>query len=405
MNLEQLDREIESWRSKIAAAADNLLALDDNLTYKRLEGKDGLPVITLTGVTQKRVGPALAAMHELFKYMGLLTGVVDQATLMRKSVSRFRADSAIREIEELLTGQSITLPSDPTPLAKRSLLTVSQTTNTIAPERLLASMTESFEVARDAVFAVEAAWNKLEPALGRRESDLATLQRIADGAGMGGLPELAQARQVAQALRQQVETDPLGASADFDALLVPRLQQAQARLTEVANQRAQLAGDFSQARQILARIQETNARCEAALEDCRSKIGDVPTLRAPLDQARIAELADWLSTLEGALQQGRTQPARVGLDRWLATANEYLKVEQQACDANSAPVEQRAELNGRLAALKMKAKARGLASDSALQSAALEAETLLQQFPVRLDRIGQLVSTYEARLAACAKGS
>jgi hypothetical protein len=400
MGLDQLDQAIETWRSKIAAASDNLLALDDNITYKRLEGKDGLPVIALTGLTQQRVTPALAAMHELFKYMGLLTGVIDRAAQTRKGVSRFRQESAIRELEDLLYGPSITLPTDPTPLAKRSLLSASQTANTITPERLLATMTDSFEVARDAVFAVEAAWNKLEPSLAKRETDLATLQRLADGAGLGSMPELAEATQLAQQLRKQVETDPLGASANFDAQLLPRMQTVQARLTEISRQRDQLAGDFTRARQVLTQIDDTHRKCEAALAACREKIGNVAGLRTPLDPARIAELSDWLNTLAGTLQQGRVQPARIGLDRWLATASEYLKVEQQTCAANSAPVELRAELNGRLAALKMKARARGLASDATLAAISLEAEQRLQEFPVPLDRITKLVSDYEAQLAA-----
>jgi Zn-dependent protease with chaperone function len=215
MTLDQIDQALDAWRAKLLAAADNLLALDDNITYKRLEGKEGLPIIRLSGVTQKRVPPALEAMHDLFQYMGLLTNVVDRATELRKSVSRFRgAESTIRAIEELLYGPSIALPAAQTPLAQRSLLSASETANKITPERLLAAMMEAFETARDAVFAVETAWTRLETALGKRETELATLQRLAETVGEGTLPELVLARQQTEALHAQIATDPLGANAN-----------------------------------------------------------------------------------------------------------------------------------------------------------------------------------------------
>lgn len=400
MNLDQIDQALETWRANLLTATDNLLALDDNITYKRLEGKDGLPAIALTGLTQKRVTPALEAMHALFQYTGLLTKVVESATERRKSVSRFRgADNTAREIEELLYGPSIVLPPDQTPLAQRGLLSASETTNRITPEQLLAAMTASFDVARDAVFAVEAAWNKLETALGRYETELAALQRLAEDTGQDALPELLAARQRAEALHAQIESDPLGASVNFEAEMVPLLQNARTRLEQAVRQREEVVADLARARELETRLEATRAQCEAALRACQEKIGPVPGLRAPLDPARLAELTSWRATLEKTVQERRWQPARIGLTRWLTTASEYVNAESAAVAANCAPVERCAELRGRLSALKMKGQARGLGLDTALNAIAQEAERLLALYPVPLDRIAALVAEYETKIA------
>jgi hypothetical protein len=154
------------------------------------------------------------------------------------------------------------------------------------------------------------------------------------------------------------------------------------------------------ARQLLAQMEETHRQCEAALRECQEKIGSSIGLHAPLDSTRIAELTQWLETLETTWQSGRWQPVRIGLGRWLTTASQYLDAEKAACAANSAPVELRAELRGRLAALKMKAKVRGLAQDADLDAIAQEAERLQRQYPVPLESIMQLVSDYETKITA-----
>jgi hypothetical protein len=113
---------------------------------------------------------------------------------------------------------------------------------------------------------------------------------------------------------------------------------------------------------------------------------------------RIGELSDWLATLDTAWQEGRWQAARIGLNRWLDTGRQYLSDERSALAANTAPTELRAELKGRLAALKMKARVRGVAQNESMDALAREAERLLHEYPVPLDRISAAVSEYEAQL-------
>ena len=401
MNLDQIDQVLEEWRAKLQVSSDNLLALDDNLTYKRLGGKDGLPATQLSGVTQEQVTPAIDAVQNLFLYTGMLTRIVDRAVELRKSLSRFRApDSTVREIEQLLYGPSIQLPSDQTPLAKRSLLSASEIPKTITPERLLTLMIKVFEEARDAVFAVDAAWNRLEPQLADCGNVIAALERKAALLGEASLTELADARQRVARLHTQIESDPLGASTNYAVEITPMLERARARLDQIQQQRDQAGTYLTKAREVLRQLEETRQQSETALRECREKVGDVPGLRAPLDPARTIELTQWLGTLETTWREGRWRPARVGVERWLETAFEYLNTERETLKANNAPVETCAELRGRLAALKVKARARGLAQDTSQEDIAREAEQFLNQYPIPLERTVQCVRRYEAEISA-----
>ena len=89
----------------------------------------------------------------------------------------------------------------------------------------------------------------------------------------------------------------------------------------------------------------------------------------------------------------------MGLDHWLQTTSQYIEAERAACSANRAPIELRAELKGRLSALKVKAQARGMAQDAELSALAYQAENLLRERPTPTVRAAQIVSEYEARVA------
>ena len=397
---EQADRLLEEWHTKLRVATDNLLALDDSLTYKRLEGKDDLPQTRLTGRTQAQVTPALAAMHDLFQHIGRLAEVVERAQELRRGLSRFLPNpETLRQIEHLLNGPSIKLPSARTPLAQRSLMSASETPQTITPARLLDVMMQAFEVARSAIMAVDTAWARLEPALGECETQAIALERLAEGLGEKNAPDVAKMRERLASLRANVESDPLGVNADFDAELRPLLDRARLRLGEADRQRAQMRTELERGRALLAQLCALNQQCGEALSTCRQQIDSPDGLQSPLGADALAELERWLGTLDEALAQGRWKAARIGLDRWLQTTGEYARAANAALAANKAPLEMRSELKGRLSALRAKARARGMNNDISLDALAGEAETLLRQCPTPNGRIARLVHDYETRLA------
>ena len=397
MTVEQIDRALEEWRNRLRLAMDNLLALDDNLTYKRLEGKDGLQQTPLTGLTQARVAPGLAAMHELFQQINRLSDVIDRATELRKALPRFfPSDNSLREIDQLLNGPSIQLPSRLTPLAQRSLVSAPETAQAITPSVLLEQMANSFEVARAAITAVDTAWSRLEPALGECETQAIALLRRARDLGEADAPDLIAVRDRVAALRKRIESDPLGVTSDFNTEVRPLLENASARLNESERQRDRIQSDLAQARKLLEQLNALHRQTVEALDQCRQQVADPTGLLAPLDAASLEELNPWLGTLEDAASQGRWRAARIGLDRWLKTAGEYAEAERTACRANQAPIELRNELKGRLSALKAKAQARGLTQDPTLSALAQQADSLLRQTPTQLALASQRVREYES---------
>lgn len=399
MTLEQIDNALDEWRTKLRLATDNLLALDDTLTYKRLEGKDGLPQTRLSGRTQIQVTPALAAMRDMFEQVNRLSDLIDRATEQRKALPRFfPSDAALRAIEQLLTGPSIKLPSLQTPLAQRSLVSAAETAQAITPSRLWELMAQAFELARTAITAVDSAWSQLEPLLGDCETQAMALQRLAETLGEANAPDLIALNDKLAGLRTRVESDPLGVTADFDSEVRPLLARVSARLKESARARDRIQGDLAQARTLLGQLNVLHQQCLDALDECRRQIADATGLQAGLNPDWLVELAHWLDTLDEALRQGRWKASRIGLDRWLQTLGQYADAERAACQANNAPIELRAELRGRLSALKAKAQARGMGQDAALIALAGQAETLLRQCPTPTLRAAQLVQDYEMRI-------
>lgn len=401
MSLDPIDQQIEDWKSKVAAASDNLLALYDHPTYKRLKGGDGQGVLRLTGMTAAQVGPALASMDELFAQMGLLTDVIDRAEKLRQSRSRFSwNDRSEQEIEELLGGASIELPPIQTPLEKRGLLTAAQKSQAITPADLLQAMTRAFDGARTAVFAVDAAWNRLDPVLASADTKLATLEARAKSLGADAVAETVGIRSGLTTLRTQAESDPLATVVSLDKQFAVSLETLRKRLESMATERTTLTADFEAAGRLLSTLDTDRASADAALAKCRRMILEPDGLQDSMTDQQIAELRAWLSTLTDTFKRGQWKAARVGIDRWTAEAREYADVQSAAVAANQGPLDMLVELQGRLSALHAKANARGIAALPYLAQLAGQANQLIARPPVPLARVSKLVADYERAVDA-----
>lgn len=399
MNLEQIDQLLADWKKKIDLVSQNLIDLNSLPAYQRLSGGYGFPKVQLTGITQAQVTPALEAMNDLFQHFDLLRNTIDQAIDLRKQVSWFLgSEQKVNQIEQLLTGESIQLPVLETPLAQRGLLSAAQTANAIAPETLLMVMTNAFQVAKDVVLAVDQAWERLEPALAHAEAEIVSLQKLADSLGVDSCADLSIAEQKITVLRERVESDPLGVQADFDRGLEPLLAQTRAKLRQLVQQQTQVRDNLAIAHQQLQTLRELHAIAETAFQESQEKVTDQSTLQTPLASEQIEALSQWLTRLETKFSEGLLNPVLVGLENWTVKVKQYIEAQKTACTANKAPLEARAELRGRLDALKAKALAWGLAEDTVLVKLALDAKQLLYTRPTPLDQASQLVSQYEKRL-------
>ncbi len=399
MTLEEIDKLLADWKKKLDLVGQNLIDLHGLPTYQRLAGVSGFSKAQLVGVTQARVTSALEVMNDLFGYFDLLVQTLAQATQLRSSISRFLASQQkLQEIEQILTKPSIQLPVVQTPLAERGLLTAAETSRAIAPQELLVRMTNAYDVAKQVVLAVDEAWSRLEPMLSHAEIEIQKLQKLADSLGVDSLQELSDLHQKITALRDIIDNDPLRGSADFTREIQPQIARVKSSLEQVAKQQQLLKESFASAHQLQSQLIELHRQATDAFAESTLKVVDHSKLQKPLAIEQIEALSSWLNRLETKFAEGLVHPVQVGLENWTTKGKEYFAAVEAAYAANKAPLQTRAELRGRLEALKAKALARGQAEDTTLTELAFQAQQLLYTRPTPLDRAEQLVSQYEKRL-------
>jgi hypothetical protein len=399
VNLEEVDKLLAEWKRKLDVVGQNLIDLHGLSTYQRLCGVSGFPKVTLSGVTLSRVTPALQVMHDLFQYFELLAQTVEKAIQIRTSLSKFLASQQrIQEIVELFTNPSIQLSIVPVPLAQRNLLSSPQSTNSITPEELLQLMINSFQVAKDVVFAVEEIWLRLEPKLYDIEVDIRRLQRQAEELNVDCVDELLVISQNLSLLRTNIESDPLGVNEEFFRIIQPQILKIQVILKESRQQRQTLQQELINARNQLSELLKIHHQAEAAFDESKMKIAESGKLIYPAKSEEIQALLVWLEKLEIKFNEGLFNPVRVGLQNWTIKVKEYIASEQRAYIVNKGLVETRAELRGRLDALQAKALGLGLVEDGRLVEIALQAKQLLFAQPTFLERATELVLQYEKYL-------
>lgn len=394
MTLEQIDAALLEWKMRISRAAGNLLELDDSAAYQRLRTS----AHALTGRTRAQIGPALPLIDGLWQSQQQLTDIINQAEALRPALGKLWTHEGERkQIEFLLFGESVQVVSAQTPFAQRGLLSGPEPSRGITADALLARMSQHFAVVKDAVVALEAAWNRLDQILMAADTEAGDLQSLADTLGMSLQAELGAMRRDIAGLRGQAQADPLGAAADFAAGLTARLGQIRSTLQTMQQQRDQLDRGLRQAGTLLAETRRLEQSCQALQAECRDKIVGF----AEASPALPADLASWLTRVETAHQNRQWKPAQVGLERWLEGANAAHTEFAACCASASALLARREELRGLLRALQAKAgakEAHGASLDPALPALARDAEQLLHGGPTPLDRAAALVSEYERRL-------
>jgi hypothetical protein len=391
-----IDQSLALWENRLSSAAHNLFDLQADPTYQCLTGTGGAPRTQLSGITQSRVAPALENIGTLFQCFDLLRGTIDRAVQLRRDLpALFGAEQKCREIEQLLLGKSVRIPVDQIPIAQRGLLSGADGQGCISPDGLLNSMVKAFENARDGVMAVDKAWRDLSVTLGDASRRIAALrsQDLDDSERR----ELEGVEHALSLRRAQVESDPLGTSLDVDSVLRPVLD----RLTTAAAERAQLRTDTANgllnAHDQLRRLSDLQRDAAAAWTEAQEKISGVD-LPCPPPESKIEALKDWLDRLQQKFNAGMVRPVSIGFENWNSAAQACVSDWERIRGANSAPLELRRELRGRINALKAKAQAYGLEEDGDLRVLASQAETLLYNRPTPIDRARDAVGRYQTLL-------
>ena len=398
MTIEHIDQLLTDWKHKVNLVSQNLIELQDLPTYQQLAGALGVSKTPLTGISATQVTPALEAINDLFQQFDLLIKPIEQASVLRKQVSRFLRSEVLQEIENLLTGASIQLSVVQTPFAHRDLLTAAETTTTIAPAQLLSVMTQRFQAARDVVLAVDAAWLALDSTLMDAETEIRSLQQSADLIDQGSLRELVQVHHTITALHDRIQQDPLGVRAEFEQTLQPLIARARNAVQQGVRQQSQVRERIAIAHTLLNQLATLHQQNLAAFAESQEKVVDHSLLEDPIAPEHLSALSQWLTRLEAKLTEGLVNPVLIGLENWMTKTQETLASEKRAYSANVKPLETRRELRGRLDALKAKALARGRSEDATLVELATQAKQLLYTHPTPLDAAIALVSQYEKRL-------
>lgn len=399
MNVEQIDRLLAQWKQNLDRISQNLIDLHGLPTYQQLTAMPS--DVELTGKTRAKVVPALSAMNDLFQNFDLLVKTIDRAVMLRKQVPKFlssSAESQLREIEYLLTGNSIQLGEQQIPLAQRDLLSAAQTQNAIAPAKLLEVMTAAFQVAKDVVVAVETAQSHLAAQLMRAQTEMRSLQTLADSLGVRTTNELAVAQQNLLDFGDRIICDPLGVSDEFEREIEPIIIRSRQYLEGIYQEKASVKQELSQAHQLLQNLIHLNQQHQTIFAEYQEKITEAATRSQPLADEQIEALNQWLNRLKIKFKEGIFQPVKIGLQNWRVRTQEYLSAQQQAYTDNQTALEMRQELRGRLQALQAKALAKGMAEHEQLSQIAQQAKQLLYTRPTPLEQAIQLVSEYEKLL-------
>jgi hypothetical protein len=394
-----IDKALAQWESRLSSAAHNLFDLQADPTYQCLTGTGGAPQTQLSGITKSKVGPALENIPTLFQCFDLLRCTIDRAVQLRKDLpSLFGADQKTREIEQLLLGKSVRVPTDQIPIAKRSLLTGADDQGCISPDELLKSMVRAFEIARDGVMAVDKAWRDLSVTLGAATRQLAALRSGPDKLEDAEIRELEGVEHSLSLRRAQVQSDPLGTTLDVDAVIRPVLDRLKASVDERARLRGQTEMALSAAHGNLQALRKLYSEASTAWTEAEEKITGAGELLPPPGVTQIESLADWLARLQQKYDGGMVRPVSIGLQNWNSAARDCVSVVQKVRDTNIAPLELRNELRGRINALKAKAQAYGVEEDADLRALANEAEALLYSRPTPIDRACAAVTRYQVLL-------
>lgn len=399
MTLADIDKALAQWESRLSSAAHNLFDLQADPTYQCLTGSGGAPLTRLSGVTQAKVGPALENIGTLFQCFDLLRCTIDRAVQLRRDMpSLFGADQKGREIEQLLSGKSIRVPTDQIPIARRSLLTGADSQGCISPDELLKSMVKAFETARDGVMAVDKAWRELGVTLGNASRQIAALRSGPEKLEDTEIRDLEGVEHALSLRRAQVQSDPLGTSLDVDAVIRPALERLAVALEERARLRSQTETALTAAHNNMRELRKSHSDASAAWKEAREKTSGPVELPPPPPETQIESLGEWLARLQEKYDDGMVRPVSIGLRNWNSAARDCVSEVKKVRDANSAPLELRKELRGRINALKAKAQAYRVEEEADLRALASEAETLLYSSPTPIYRACDVVTRYQALL-------
>ena len=346
-----IDADLARWTEtagRIGKAIDGLMQ-DPAFLRLKAQGRLG----ALAGATKTRGEAAVLAGEQLWTLYLALDKQLAEAAELRRSNNPFGREERFEKIDAILTGPSVSLPSQPIGLAQMTL--------TGAPERLaplaevLDAMETAFATARDTVLAAARAWNRAT-ALAAFRAPITALKAEADALNCAALLSLVEASKLIAGAEANIDSDPIGAD-DAAAKIQALIARADVAL---ASPRADLADANKFLAEAEARLAEMAASHEETSKlraDRAAKIRDTtPASAVPADPT--AELRAWLETLAKTVVDGRPRAALIGAKSWTAAADKAAADFATIAAEDQELLDARQDLRGRFSALTAKAEAR-----------------------------------------------
>ena len=390
-----LDAELEAAEEAVVRASASLVDLEAHPGYGLLRPGG------FTGVSARRREETLTTVAELHHDLALYRRAVSAAREARGSRPK-PSPGELAAAHEALHGESVTVTEESVPLQRRGLLGPSSEVTRTNADALLARMTAAFDAATRVAADVAGVWDAVAAQLGPTGRALDALRAEAAAVPGAGVDVEGWSQRL-DALRSEVLTDPIAHAGSRNPVPGPALAEvgsglaaARADLAEARSLRADLDGRVAA---LTARVDDL-ATLESALEAVAAEVARlivaVPGL--PVPQRRAPALRAAVRDAHGHAHAGRWEVASAGF----AAASSGLDAATADAESGRAVLggllERRAELRGRLGALRAKAGARGRGEDLPLDALYTRAQDLLWSAPCDLAAATVAVRAYQRSL-------
>jgi hypothetical protein len=363
----------------------NLLELDGGFTRRLLDGA------TLTGQTRERWDAVSVTLAGLWETYLAYSAVVDRVAELGTGAHR-PAKKDLPELDSLLTGASVRMPSAAVPLARRNLSDTG--VHPVTLQDAVAVMRRSFSEVAEVTSAVETVWAQVGERLDATAAELAAALPRAAGLGEELEAALHDAQASLQATRGAVNADPLrlwnGGRADTAAADLLREQVAGLtdRIAELDRVRSQARRRIDALHAAVAAARSARADAVAAWTRAAQRIAALPPLPPEIAEPPV----DGLAALAAA---GRWLALATELDRRESALAAAVK-QTEDCERSAATgLANRDELRGLLGAYKAKAARLGAAEDADLVTSYDQARDLLWTAPCDLVAAAAAVAGYQ----------
>jgi hypothetical protein len=367
----------------------NLLELDGGFTRRLLDGA------TLTGQTRERWAAVSATLAGLWETYLAYSAVVDRVAELGTGAHR-PARKDLPELDSLLTGASVLMPSGTVPLARRNLSDTG--VHAVTLMAAVAAMRQSFSEVAEVTSAVETVWAQVGERLDSAAAELAAgLPRVA-GLGEELEAALRDAQASLQAIRGAANADPLRLWSDGRVdtaaadLLREQVVGLTARIDELERVRSQAWRRIDGLNAAVTAARSARADAVTAWRRAAQRIAALPP--PPPD---IAEPP--LDSLAALATAGRWLALAAELDRCDAALAAAVK-QTEDCERSAATgLANRDELRGLLGAYKAKAARLGVAEDADLVASYNQARDLLWTAPCDLTAAAAAVTGYQRAIS------